>query len=366
MDRIKVLITGPNLKGGPGGIRTHILHILNAFSTSDIVEIRHLPVTPGLHDDERWATRILRFSRSLLSFARAVRAADTLHLNSTFDSRSLIRDCVHLAIATIVFRKPAIIQFHGGLPAKTAILKHLRWLFALILRQAKDILILSKLQAAQFYTLFPGMKYRLVPNYIDCDISHRPTRLTNPHRLRFLFMGRVHVSKGIEEIVEAAEILAQRGYSFDVELCGDGPARGWLEREVSRRTLTGNRPYLIYSGSVDGAEKISALRRSDVILLPSYQEGFPYTMLEGAKFGLPMIATAVGGIPDFIRHRYNGMLIRESNAELLAGEMEYAIRHPRLIHEMGRRAQLQVEAEFSFDCLRKTFGQIYRSVSVVG
>lgn len=364
MERTTVLLTGPQLAEQAGGIQTHVRHLIDAFATSDAVEIRHFPVTLALYDRESWLAKFMRFFRLILPFAGKARSADTVHLNSTFDNRSLIRDGIYLAVAAVVLGKPVIVQFHGGLPAEVGLLKGtpLRRLYAILLGQAKEILILSKLQGMQFAQCFPGLRYRVVPNYIDCNLPEGLSRQVSAKPLRFLFMGRLHESKGIREIVAAAHALAAAGYHFEIELCGDGPSRNWLEDEIRRQPASN--PYLVYSGSVFGKEKTAALQRSDVMLLPSsHAEGFPYALLEAAKYGLPMIATAVGGIPDVIRHRENGLLIKERDAELLTGEMEFAIRHPGLIKEMGKQARRQAESEFSFDCLRHTFGSLYSAAA---
>jgi glycosyltransferase involved in cell wall biosynthesis len=364
--KISVLMTGPLLTDLPGGILTHVQNFIGAFSTSSSINFRFFSVTLGLYDREGWATKAWRFAGSLLPFGRAVRAVDAVHINSTFDNRSLIRDGVYLLIARRLLGKPVLLQFHGGLPKQVGLLRSALAvrLFGAVLGCASRVLILSRIQGAEFSQLFPRVHYDLVPNYIDCGQGTTPVSAAPHAPIRFLFMGRLHENKGIKEIVSASRILAGKGYGFIVEFCGDGPLKAWLENEVAGPTVA--HPYLSYTGVAYGEKKEAALVRADVMLLPSsHPEGFPYALLEAFKFGMPMIASPVGAIPDVIVSGKNGLLVPARDAVALATQMEFAIRNPAAIQAMGTCARQQVEAEFSIEKLRLTFEGLYTTIAGV-
>jgi glycosyltransferase involved in cell wall biosynthesis len=363
--KIAVLMTGPVLTDHPGGIQTHVQNFINAFSGSSQIDFRFSPTTLGEYDREAWPTKIFRFIRTLLPFGRAVHSVDVVHINSTFDNRSLIRDGVYLLIARWLLRTPVVLQFHGGLPKQVGLTRSAlaSKILGGLLGSANRILILSRIQGNEFLQLFPHLQYDLVPNYIECDWS-TPQRPSSLEPIRFLFMGRLHENKGVKEIVIASHILAGKGYLFFVEFCGDGPLKSWLEAELSGPKMSS--PFMIYNGVVFGKEKESTLARADVMLLPSsHPEGFPYTLLEAFKFGIPMISTPVGAIPDVVDDGKNGLLIPARESHALAAKMEYAIRNPDVIHAMGICARRQVEADFSFEKLRITFEGLYTATAGV-
>lgn len=362
--QLAVLMTGPLLTEQPGGIQTHVQNFIGAFSNSTTIDFRFFPVTPGLYDRESWARKAGRFVGSLWPFFQAARAVDVVHINSTFDNRSLIRDGVYLLLARGMARTPVVLQFHGGLPKQVGLTqtRFVAKLFDTLLGCAAQVLILSKVQSNQFAELFPRVHYAVVPNYINC--VHRSPRATTelPTPMRFMFMGRLHEHKGIKEIVAASRMLANKGFKFEVNFYGDGPLRNWLQNEIAELSRTN--PYLTYTGVAYGEKKQAALANADIMLLPStHSEGFPYALLEAATFGMPIIATPVGAIPDVIVNGRNGLMVPIRDVEALAAQMEFAIQNPTAIHEMGVCAQQQVATNFSIEKLRLTFDAIYQKTA---
>ena len=361
--KISVLMTGPLLTEHPGGVQTHVQNFIGAFSTSSSIDFCFFPVTLGLYDKEGWATKVWRFVGSLLPFGKAIFVVDVVHINSTFDNRSLIRDSAYLLAARWILRKPVVFQFHGGLPKQVGLLRTVlsARLFGVILGSASRVLILSRIQGDEFSQLFPRVPYALVPNYIDCGQGPVTVSAAIHSPMRFLFMGRLHEHKGIKEIVSAAHVLAGKSLEFVVEFCGDGPLKVWLKNEIAG--LTVEYAYLTYTGVVYGEKKEAVLTGSDVMLLPSYAEGFPYTLLDAFKFSLPLISTPVGAMPDVIIDGKNGLLVPVRDAKALAEKMEFAIRNPVAIKAMGIFARQQVEAEFSTEKLRRMFEELYTSTA---
>jgi glycosyltransferase involved in cell wall biosynthesis len=360
--KIAVLMTGPNLDGFHGGIQTHVTNFIDTFSTSNTVEIRFFPVTPGLHNQERWGSKITRFCSSFLPYGKAVRTADIVHLNTTFDNRSVIRDCTYLLIARVIFKKRVVLQFHGGSPTRLTIAKHspMQRVLGVIFGAADKVLLLSKIQGNVFKAMFPKVRYSLVPNYIDCQKFTPSNKTLTPNEpFQFLYMSRLHEEKGVRELVQASRILAVKGLGFKVLVCGEGPLKEWL---VGMLTDPKVAAYLSYAGPVYGAKKAALLRQADVMLLPSYAEGFPYALLESSACGIALIATPVGAVPDVIVAGQNGLLVNPRDAESLATKMEYAVRNPSAIRAMGYRARQLVEEEFSTVKLKLTFEEMYEMI----
>ncbi len=136
----------------------------------------------------------------------------------------------------------------------------------------------------------------------------------------FLLIARIIMEKGIAEYVTAARILKQKGYHVECQLAGfydyKNPSSiphkkffGW----VSSGLIT-------YLGSTDDVKPL--IEKADCIVLPSYREGLPLSLLEGASMSKPLIAADTAGCRDVVRHGINGFLCPEKDGESLALAME--------------------------------------------
>lgn len=88
-------------------------------------------------------------------------------------------------------------------------------------------------------------------------------------------------------------------------------------------------------GWVTREEKEIVLKKTDVFILPSYREGLPVSILESMSYGKAIIATNVGGIPEVVRDRENGLLIVPGELKQLENSLDFFIQNPELIKEYG-------------------------------
>lgn len=171
---------------------------------------------------------------------------------------------------------------------------------------------------------------------------------------RFLF------DKGIGEFVEAARLLRARGVAARFRLLGE-PDRGNPEA-IDDATLARWR--------TEGAVEIhpwcddmpAALAEASVVCLPSYGEGLPKALLEGAAVGRPLVTTDVPGCREVVRDGDNGLLVPARDAHELAGALERLLRDASLRSEMGGRARQRVENEFSSALVAEQTLQLYESL----
>ncbi|MGW0828105.1 glycosyltransferase [Streptomyces sp. NPDC002845] len=118
----------------------------------------------------------------------------------------------------------------------------------------------------------------------------------------------------------ASRVLARRPDALFV-LAGDGPLRGQVLAEIDRRGL---RDRVRFLGRVPQANRLVAA--SDVLLLSSHSEGLPVVVMEALAAGVPVVATAVGGIPELIDDNRNGILTRPGSPDALAEGILRAMR----------------------------------------
>jgi glycosyltransferase involved in cell wall biosynthesis len=150
--------------------------------------------------------------------------------------------------------------------------------------------------------------------------------------------------KGHGDLLEAAEQLVACGIPFELWLAGEGPERAAIERRIGERGL-GERVRLL--GTVPHAELLGMYRdgRVDCVVLPSLHEGLSVALVEAMAHGVPVIATAVGGVPELLEDGA-GILVPPSDADALTEALTRVLGSPTLRAELAHAGRRRVEAEF--------------------
>jgi hypothetical protein len=132
-------------------------------------------------------------------------------------------------------------------------------------------------------------------------------------------LGRLEDCKGITAVLQALPDIP-----VQVDVIGAGTLRSAVEAAEARH------PHLRFHGWVDDAEKSRLLGQARLVVLPSRGEGVPTAMLEAMAHGTPVLATAVGGVPDFIQDGKTGFLLDGPGAEAVAAGVRRALAWPDL------------------------------------
>lgn len=189
----------------------------------------------------------------------------------------------------------------------------------------------------------PSSRIAVKPNFVDFPATELVSRQG------FLFVGRLSMEKGVATLVHAMAMLPE------AQLCvaGTGPEENLLDNVAGVAKL-GNQP----SGVVQ-----QEMMRAAALVAPSiWYENFPRTVVEAFACGLPVIASSIGALKDIVRDGETGLLFEPGNASDLAGKMSWAQANPQRMAQMGRRARLQYEAEFSADTNYRHLMGIYTGV----
>ena len=166
---------------------------------------------------------------------------------------------------------------------------------------------------------------------------------------RVAMVGSMHLpDKGHGDLLEAAAIAKARGISAQYLLVSDGALRPALEEQARALGLDGD---VVFLGRRD--DVASVLVRSDIVVHPSWSEGFPNAVLEAMCAARPVVATRVGGIPEVMTDGVHGLLVEPRRPAALAAALETLITNPLDGHIMGARGRRHVEEMFSLDeCAR--------------
>ena len=198
----------------------------------------------------------------------------------------------------------------------------------------------------------PLARTRVLRNWISPDtvLSEIP-RCHDPDRpVTFCFVGWMVREKGVNEILAAAKDLRAARKSFRIVLIGGGTLLESLKNEVAEGGLSEK---ICLAGWRDHSDVLADLARTDVFILPTYDEGFPNALLEAMTLGLPAISTPVGGIPDSLKDGHNGFLVPPRDSGALAVAMARYIDTPDLIakHSAATLNMVNVHHDFRKNCL---------------
>jgi len=201
------------------------------------------------------------------------------------------------------------------------------------------------------YTLFRRKK---ILSHDNCEVlpgsgidlsRYKPGDAKSSSSFTFLVISRLIYEKGIIEYVDAIEKLKQKGVKARFQLLGaiDEKHRRGIPGDIVQSWISSKK--IEYLGTCDDVREF--IKTADCVVLPSYREGTPKTLLEAASMGKPLIATDVPGCNNIVEDRYNGYLCKLKDAGDLASKMEMIINlKPNERIKMGQNSRLMVESKF--------------------
>lgn len=167
----------------------------------------------------------------------------------------------------------------------------------------------------------------------------------------FIFgtIAELHTNKGIDVLIEATFAVD----NVHVVVIGEGEERAQLETLITELNLN-DRIHLI--GFIENAARY--LQAFDAFVLPSRKEGLPYAILEAGTAGVPVIASAVGGVPEIVGDQISGDLVHAFNIEKLAESLQEFTEQPNTIRHYAEALKERIARYFNLsDMVRKTVAQ---------
>lgn len=274
--------------------------------------------------NSRDGKRIMKIFKLIVSLVRFVvtlafqRQLRIVHIH-TASNFSFKRSSWFVALAKL-FHKKIILHVHGG-GFKDYYVEHVDFVKD-TLTKCDLIVVLTDAWAEWFRTEVKVEHLKVVPNVIP-----KPKQCMNKRKdeiFHLLFLGLINEQKGIFDLLNAIKLNHERlNGRFKLHVAGNGLVER-LKKEISTSHLD---DLVLYEGWVDSARKHDLLCTCDALILPSYVEGLPLSILEAMSYCKPVISTPVGGIPSMIEDEVNGFLVEPGDGSLFIERIIYLIEH---------------------------------------
>lgn len=246
---------------------------------------------------------------------RHVREWDVVHVH-------LARDLVVVPAALVCLWRgiPLVVQTHGAMAPDRGVKYRVfdRLAICRILRDARAQLVLTELERAQALAVEPGRdNISTLPNGVGATSIRAHASGTRPPQV--IFCARLHPRKRVLVFADMAELLLRRGVRATFPVLGsdegDLPA---LLRRIDEPALRGA---LTYEGTLAPAAVLARLAEGQVLVLPSFDEPFPMTVLEAWSAGLPVVITRSNGLAATLE-KVDGALVVDGSATSLADAVQ--------------------------------------------
>ncbi len=272
---------------------------------------------------------------------------DLVYLTFAIKGFALYRDLGYAFLAKILGKTVVFHLHEKGIKATVKRSRFKKILFRKAFKNESIICISGKL-VSEIEDVYKAAPF-IVPNGIRYYQPHKEKAETDTKSIpQILFLSNYMESKGILNLIDALEIIQKQGYIFSARLVG-GPIDftvEYLRNLLSERNLTS---CTRITGPLYNDEKIAELQNADIFVLPTKNEAFPLVILEAMQFGLPVVSTLEGGIPEMVIDNDTGLLVDPGDTMKLAEKIAILLDNKNLRAEMGRKGLDRFTNNYTLD-----------------
>lgn len=263
---------------------------------------------------------------------------------------SAIRKIFFLTLSKI-FNKKVIVHFHAFSPDTTINGKHKK-VYGYLFGQADKVIVLSQLWKKYVNDAFNlGDKVAVI--YNPCTTEIFPEKYTKQNII--LYAGTLNARKGYADMIKAFAKIASKYPDWKIVFAGNGEIEygNKLAKELNIESQ------VEFLGWIKSKEKDKAFKEASIFCLPSYAEGFPMAVLDAWSYGLPVITTPVGGIPDIAKEGSNLLLFSPGDIDSLATQIERLIRDKDLRDRLSQESIHLANTTFNIKTINKEIETLY-------
>ena len=177
--------------------------------------------------------------------------------------------------------------------------------------------------------------------------------------VRVVTVGRLHWVKDVSTTLIALAEFRDQGFHAQLTIIGDGPEKEALQY---RAFVLGLKDAVVFAGALQPEAVREHLENAQLFLLTSLSEGTSNSALEAMALELPVIVTAVGGMPEVIQDGVNGWVVPPSNPAKLAESMSFAVSNSALAEQLGQAGRASLDKGLTLEMQSSAIRQMYREL----
>lgn len=224
----------------------------------------------------------------------------------------------------------------------------------------RRVIAVCQAEARLASSVFPARRIRVVHNGIDVVDGGPPdrrVRALSSHGAIVSSVTQLRPGKGVETLIDALPAVIARHSEAQFVIVGDGPLRSALEARAHDRGVGAAVHFL-----GEHADPSAVLRASDVFVLPSWAESFPYVILEAMSARLSIVSTDVGGISEAIVDGESGLLVAPRDPAAISRALLALLSDENLRTRLGDTARAVVAREFTRTGMIARLADVYEEV----
>ena len=295
------------------------------------------------------------------------KGGSTVLINTSLGKGGFFRDGIYTLLTPRNYKK--IVFFRGWNPTfekkigTSSLLK--KWLKSTFLK-ADHIIVLSSAFKNRLIEWGYSGPITVETTLVDETLMQGETwnsiseKRADLSQTSLLYLGNVSKGKGVWEVVDSLKRLSFDGDSQRalLNVAGSGSDLGSLQKYTEENSLN-----VKFLGYVKELKKVEAFKNAHLYLFASYHEGMPNSVLEAMAFGLPVITTRVGGIPDFFEDGKMGLFLDNRNPLHIAQKIQYLLDRPDLMQQISKYNFEYAKKHFYAVKVARRFKDIVESVA---
>lgn len=332
---LRLIVATPFGEHGRGGIDRLTDFIIDTIDQRGDLDVKAVRLVTRGQKSMFWA--LLVFARALVQFCAAARRreVDLLHIHLAWRG-SVYRKLIIAAIARH-FGIPYVVHLHAGQFDRfwAAAGKRLRRSISRLFVDSAAIIVLGDYGARVILDRLPTIrdKITILPN-ASASPSQPNRGRPETGQVRITFLGQLGPEKGVPQLVDALGKLGCRA-DWTATIAGNGEVD--QTRAQTRRLAIADRVDI--PGWLGARETAALLEQTDILVLPSFVETLPMAIIEAFAYGIAVIATPVGAVPEVIAHERNGLLVPVGHVEALASALGQLLENGALRRSLGDAAR---------------------------
>lgn len=336
-----------------GGISSIIRHI----QQSELVQMHRIRFLSSFMD---YPSKLRKLAIGGCSYFRFIgmvsrKKPDLVHVHTSFGASFyrkavffLLSECMHIPLVNHI-HGAEFDKFYQNASAWK------RRLVAWIYRKAAATIVLSESWKSAVEEIVGDKPVVVLNNFTVMDTALTPygERLDE-----IVFMGEVGKRKGAYDLPKIAQLVSRAYPNVRFNICGNGD----VEQVRQRMDELGLQAVVNLTGWIDGDAKLDYLRKGRIFLLPTYNEGQPMAILEAMGYGMPIVSTLVGGIPELVVQEDNGYLHKAGDCEGIASSLLKLLGDRSLAERISEANLLKIQTGYTLDVFIARLNEIYGAV----